>query len=368
MLVLYALVIGVSGSVLVFEPELQEWLEGEQAHIAGSAGTPDFEHAIRAIEKERPGWRASGLEDMNEAGKAPLLFMQSPRRGANYRSVRFNPYTGQVLLDRERNSGIIGFFTDLHFYLLSGSTGLLVSGWMAIALAVLLVTGLVLWWPGVRRWAAALVLRRRTSWRRYTWDLHSVIGFWSALPLLLVTITGIYFAFPNRTRDIILFLTGGKLTREAPVQQKQHSVLATLSIDEGMAAAQRALPADAPMGYFQLPSRPGDPYRATGYWRGSLPYSELVQVAVDSQTGERLAYVDTREQAFGQRLIQYFFTLHFGSFGGSGVLQVLIKILWVFVGLVPGVLGMTGLLMYWNRKLRHLLRPSGMRSGSRQTT
>jgi uncharacterized iron-regulated membrane protein len=107
-------------------------------------------------------------------------------------------------------------------------------------------------------------------------------------------------------------------------------------------------------GYLQLPAtRAGvAQYKATGYYSGSLPYSELVRVTIDARTGDVLSYGDTRKDSRGSRVEQYFTTIHFGSFGGDGLAGTAIKWLWVLVGIAPALLAVTGLIMYWNRKLR----------------
>jgi uncharacterized iron-regulated membrane protein len=73
---------------------------------------------------------------------------------------------------------------------------------------------------------------------------------------------------------------------------------------------------------------------------------------LDPHTGELLASSDTRQQTRGLRLEQYFVAVHFGSFAGNGVAGTLVKILWVLLGIAPALLAVTGLIMYWNRKLR----------------
>ncbi len=103
-----------------------------------------------------------------------------------------------------------------------------------------------------------------------------------------------------------------------------------------------------------IPGPRGSTYYATGYYRGSLPYSQLVSITFDARTGDLLSRTDTREQIRGKRLIQGFFTVHFGSFGGEGWPGLLIKLLWFLLGLAPALLAATGLLMYWNRKLNPL--------------
>ena len=233
---------------------------------------------------------------------------------------------------------------------------------MALALLLLCLTGLILWWPGVRRALSALVLHRRASWRRFNWDLHAVVGFWLCLPLAVVTFTGLYFAFPKPTAALTILASGGSFAQARaddepppkPVHPTPATNPATLSLDEALTRARQLLPAEAPPAYMTIPGPKASSYYATGYYAGSLPYSQLVSITFDAHTGELLNRTDTRDGIRGKRLIQYFFTVHFGSFGGEGLLGLLVKALWVLLGVAPAALALTGLLMYWNRKLNPL--------------
>jgi uncharacterized iron-regulated membrane protein len=56
-------------------------------------------------------------------------------------------------------------------------------------------------------------------------------------------------------------------------------------------------------------------------------------------------------QSLGDAVISWLGPLHFGTFGGPGAAGVIVKILWVLLGLAPPTLMVTGFLMYWNRYL-----------------
>ncbi len=164
-LTLYAVVIGLSGAALVFRPEMERALRPELFHLqtasGPAAGRTTLEATIAAVEAGRPGWRVSSVRDFDKPAEATTLLLR-PAEGpleANYRIVSVDPYTGAVLADRMRFAGVLGWLSNLHFYLLAGETGLLVSGWMAGGLLLLCLTGLVVWWPGVSRWRGALMLR-----------------------------------------------------------------------------------------------------------------------------------------------------------------------------------------------------------------
>jgi uncharacterized iron-regulated membrane protein len=92
---------------------------------------------------------------------------------------------------------LVTWMAEFHDHLGGGRTGLLVNGLGAVAITVMCVTGAVIWWPGRTRWRRSLTLHRGVDARRFIWDLHNVLGFWLLLPILLWSLTGIYFAFPN---------------------------------------------------------------------------------------------------------------------------------------------------------------------------
>jgi len=93
---------------------------------------------------------------------------------------------------------LVDTLIDAHDNLLAGRTGRLVNGAGAIAVLLMCLTGAVLWWPGIARWREHLVLRRGVGWRRFTWQLHGVVGFWSCAFLLVLALSGMYLCFPDQ--------------------------------------------------------------------------------------------------------------------------------------------------------------------------
>ncbi len=93
---------------------------------------------------------------------------------------------------------LVDALIDLHDNLLSGSTGRMVNGAGAIAVFLMCLTGAVIWWPGSARWRENLTLHRGVGWRRFTWQLHGVFGFWSFLFLLVLAASGMYLCFPDQ--------------------------------------------------------------------------------------------------------------------------------------------------------------------------
>jgi uncharacterized iron-regulated membrane protein len=91
---------------------------------------------------------------------------------------------------------VTSWLLDLHVNLLAGETGRFLNGLGALSLSVLCLTGAVIWWPGAAAWARSLIVGLRTSWKRFNWELHSALGFWMFLLVLMWAVTGVIVSIP----------------------------------------------------------------------------------------------------------------------------------------------------------------------------
>jgi uncharacterized iron-regulated membrane protein len=102
-----------------------------------------------------------------------------------------------VHLDQLAQLFSVEWLVHLHSNLSSGPTGRLRNGIGAIAVTMIFLTGAAIWWPGIKHWRRSMSVNWRAPFARTVWDLHSALGFWSMLLLLVWGITGTYFAFPR---------------------------------------------------------------------------------------------------------------------------------------------------------------------------
>jgi len=120
--------------------------------------------------------------------------------------------TGSILVFRvelsraastPRAFATVTWLIDLHDNLLGGRSGRVVNGIGGLLLMLLCVTGAIIWWPGVKAWRRSLLLQRNVSWKRFNWNLHSVMGFWSLAFLFMWAVTGAYLVFQERLSPVI---------------------------------------------------------------------------------------------------------------------------------------------------------------------
>ena len=195
---LYIVVVTVSGSALVYKAKLNALFV--PTTVVAVSGPLLGEEALReAAATKFPTFRVARVEMPRRPDRAAVVTLVSGR----YEQTRlFDPYTATDLGLAGNETPQILWLIDLHDNLLGGETGRKVNGAGALLLVVMCLTGIVIWWPGSGSWRRGLMVKRGTSWKRFNFDLHSMVGFWVFLLLLMWAITGAYFAFPSQFQAI----------------------------------------------------------------------------------------------------------------------------------------------------------------------
>ena len=92
---------------------------------------------------------------------------------------------------------LVSKLMELHDDLLGGTTGRSINGIAALLVIGIALTGIVVWWPGIRTWRRSVTVPRHLGWRRFTWHLHSAMGFWSFGFLIVFGLSGAYLGNPD---------------------------------------------------------------------------------------------------------------------------------------------------------------------------
>jgi uncharacterized iron-regulated membrane protein len=192
--------ISVTGSVLVYRNEL--YRAATPAPVISKSSRPrlsDSELRNGAL-RVYTGFRIVNLERASDPDQAVDIWL---RRGNVIERRLFDPRTGADL-GNSVPTGIrlVSELMDLHDNLFAGPTGRVVNGLGALAVFVIVVTGLVIWWPGIQTWRRSLTLHRSAGWKRTIWDLHSMVGIWSLAFTLIFALSGLYLCFPQPVQDL----------------------------------------------------------------------------------------------------------------------------------------------------------------------
>ena len=192
---LYIFVISVSGSAVVYRRELTRKFARPPVTVAVSGPRLTPQELREDVKRRYPGYEVNDLYQPRrpDLPASVILELKGERVGR-----LFDPYTGADLGDPVSNrERVLAWFVDLHDNLLAGQTGRFVNGIGSILITVLALTGTFVWWPGTKNWRRSTTVHWRANFARFNWDLHSALGFWCSLLILLWGISGIYFSFPD---------------------------------------------------------------------------------------------------------------------------------------------------------------------------
>ncbi len=117
----------------------------------------------------------------------------------------FNPYTGTDLGDATtQGQWFLLWVTRLHDdLLLERPDGPWWNGLLSLIFTLSVITGAVVWWPGVSRWKRSMGVKVSAGWRRFNWDLHSALGFWLFFFMVMWGISGWYLGMPEPLTNLV---------------------------------------------------------------------------------------------------------------------------------------------------------------------
>jgi uncharacterized iron-regulated membrane protein len=352
---LFAL-LGITGSALVFYVEIDAALN--RSTIGSPSGpAPGWDSPVldRALTTARAHWPDPAGEwsfEATGAGGALPARYYPPSGHHDHHAARemvwFSADGGHVLRAEPWGGYPMSWLYELHMHLLAGEAGRQIVGWSGVATLVLLVTGIVAWWPR-GSWRKALAFKRHAAPTRRLRDLHKHFGLWSSMLLLILVATGVLLSLPAVKTQVI----GALIATPDPVPAPRSSVGAgrQISVASALAAAHRMLP-DARLAFVDVPGAGDKPFRIRAQVPGD-PHRRFPGsfVFVDQYSGQILAVHDIRLGNAGTGVSAWIRTLHDGSVGGIAA-----RLLAVLLGLVPAILFVTGLL-HWLRRRNAARRP-----------
>jgi uncharacterized iron-regulated membrane protein len=196
---LYIFLISLTGSVLVYRNELFRAATPEPIISTGPGPRLTNDQLAAAARQSYPGYRVVRITRPIDPDQAADVWLS---RGESIQRRLFDVRSGRdVGPSVPLGIWLVSKLLDLHDNLLAGPTGRKVNGVGAIAILAVALTGLVIWWPGSKTWRRSLTVRRGVGWKRWTWHLHSMIGFWSFGFLLVFGFSGFYLGFPDSVQD-----------------------------------------------------------------------------------------------------------------------------------------------------------------------
>jgi len=349
-------VVGLTGSIYIFQPEITSWLNQEKLLPAKEEVIFSSDKEIARYIEDKTGKKIKSLQwPLRE--RRIYMFMS---KGDDNSWYYLDQTTGEISPRSElTGSAFFAFVKELHTNLIVGEPGRWITATASLLLAIIMIgTGLYLWWP--RNWKilktwrgfkSRFTININRSKKRLNYDLHSVLGFYMIIPLFLMSITGAYFIYDNEIQWVVDTITLSeersnsdwtkKVRAKAPEDKEPLTIYDALDIMDEL--YPQYLKRNMWMytleerGYLSLAFQETNTVSAGPQFR--------IFVSVDPYTGEILRDTNPNNLPMGSRISElWLLPVHFGEFGG-----LITRIIWFAGGLMPTLFLITGFIMWKNR-------------------
>jgi uncharacterized iron-regulated membrane protein len=332
------LIFAVTGSLMAFEPEIDHLVHPKLSYVepAGKAlslaAINDKIHVV--FPKDTVGsYYLSSSPDI------------SWQVNTNIRTIYVNPYTGKILGTMTQPDFWQNTQQNIHQLHLrlafrdSHDIGGSIMSWSAVIMLIILPSGLILWWRQKR-----FSVRRNEKPRLFWFDIHNMVGILSFIFLMISALTGIIIGFENKTTPMLYQLTGSKPTPMPDIKITIPPDGKPISPDSAIQLAMNALPGVAPF-FINVPSA-ADAYDIRCRYPEDRTPGGRSRVMLDPYSGKVLFAEGSRTAPAGTRLKVLNRAIHTGDIFG-----LFSKILMSLVSLALGFQVISGLRMWWLRKL-----------------
>lgn len=333
--------LGLTGSFLVFYPEMDRWLNPALVHpqpLQPKASIQTwFDQLHEQFPERRGAWRIELPREADQVVFARYLKPEEADPNAFAPIVvALDPVSGAVLSARTWGDYLVTWVYDLHYSMLMGNTGKAWVSVFGIALIVSVILGLCLWVPRGKHRLAKALPKVRSGSKKAIYDIHSYTGAYGAVCLLLMAVTGVGLATPQWLEPVVNRMS----VRWAP-----HAVPSVvplpdakrISADQAVSLALAHFP-NAKLRWIEAPVKPEDAYVLRLQQAGE-PSERFPKtfVWVDPFSAQVLASRDALQVGAADVFFDWLHPLHNGeAFGLTG------RVLAVVTGCLPLVLVLTG--------------------------
>lgn len=327
---LFILFMGLTGSILVFNKEIDTALEKDFIQVKKS-GEVSLDKALRTVQETYPDWdtRIVSFGKPEEA----IIFDLRRNNNNDRQKIFVHPSTGVIIKSWNANTHFTRWLLKLHYSLHAGTVGKTIILLVGILFFLSLVTGLWLFKENIWKVITFKIKIKHKNKRAFWSSVHRVVGTWALLFNLLLVITGIVLSYAIFTAT---FNTPRSIA----------TPMITISVDSSLKVLKQELP-DFNPSYIRIPTSPQGPITYFGKFNNDFvlwsKYYNSVQWPTKGEAHLKVKKV--AQEGISYKLASIVQPLHFGEYGG-----ILLKVLYCLVGLSAPTLTITGFLIWYFRK------------------
>jgi uncharacterized iron-regulated membrane protein len=362
---LIVFIVSLTGTMYVFKDEIQGVFRKDVMYVEPETITqkPMSIEILKekiSLETNEKSPISSAEIPLDKNKSYEFFIYEKDKKGWNYfnevkinKLIYVNQYTGEILGVYNEKYDLFPILKSIHWSLLLKSDwGNYVVGIPVVLFIIMLITGIVLWWPNNKKAGKSRLSfdwKNVKTWKRKNYDLHNVLGFYVSFIALLISLSGIYFAYPW-VKNVINFTFSGSL--ELPKEKEIKSPDSLLAKNNSVYdfAVQQTKKLYPESSSFRIPlngkNKKGKELKnipVTVYQKDGR-FSERNLLAFDKYSGKLLSNKPHQRLTNAEKYSNANYDVHTGSYFG-----LFGKIIWFLAGLICTSLPVTGFLVWWGK-------------------
>ncbi|MFC6095078.1 PepSY-associated TM helix domain-containing protein [Flavobacterium qiangtangense] len=356
---LIVLILSVTGCIYVFSVEITEALRDDVMYVSEVKTEPIAVSKLWDDTQKKIGdqFKISSVKVSKDPQKTYIFGCYKGNEDGityfgsidYYKSIYVNPYSGEILKIYDEEMDFFNIVKFIHWSLLiSGDIGQQIVGWSTFIFVIMLITGIILWWPknkAARKQRFKFQWKKTTQWKRKNYDIHNIFGFYIATIAIIIAFTGMVWAF-TWFQGLVYVVGSGTMTPPEIVEKKADKNLPKLlnAMETALEKTKIEYPdADA----FSL-AKPADSLANVNIYVQQNQNTYYVSHEMRfAQSGEILLNRSHSEKNFGEKLITANYDIHVGA-----ILGIPGKIIAFIASFICGMLPVTGFLIWYGRTFK----------------
>jgi uncharacterized iron-regulated membrane protein len=352
----------LTGTLLVFETELEHVFNKKRYFVKEEKNTAalGIDSLINKFKATKPEAKLTAIKAYKATNRTVEFYFTINTR-QNLKEVKpkisegkkqpqqiafINPYTSEVIEVVNYRNTFFGKVFWLHRALLANKIGQTITGISTLIFLLILITGIVLWWPKTKAiLKQRLLMKKGVGIKRKIFDWHTVLGFYSSIFLFIIACTGLTISF-KWFNKMVMSLAGGEPVKQMPkaptngldsipAYSINYNTLLTNAFNHNVNTESVKL---------NLPKQKGEAITANAVTKRNAHHNEFDVLSMNAITGtvEKVQLYENKNGAV--KLKSLMLPIHKGEIGGMPT-----RILVFIIALLGATFPVTGFIMWWNR-------------------
>jgi len=338
---LFIVNLSISGSLLIFAKEIQAFIN------------PNFWLVTPDEAQQQPLALSKLIQHIALVSDAPIKVIEQAEDRqriwlvslANNDYLNINPYSGEIVLKHQFYDTFYGFVMSWHRWLLYQTTTkerpfkILISIASLILIIEMMIGGYL--WLKPKKALKRLKIKWRSKTKILLYQLHTTLGVFAFIPLILIAFTGMTFHWQSATKQIVEWLSFSKVESHN-FQHESLDKQQDYSLDKAYQSAQLALP-EGKVYRVYLPQSTEQPLAL----RIKMPNESHANSWswADPNSGNALGSFDASKTSIATKVWNFKYKFHIGDFIAWPV-----KVLWLFLSLLPCFFVISGVYLWLKRQ------------------